>query len=124
MGGHVIFSHYEYFDDLLDAVNENWCYHERQAFVWMKGRFIPYPLQNNLHRLPEEDFKTCLDGLIEVENEKNVDSVPRNFNEWLLKRFGRGLLEIFLRPYNRKVWGVDPVEMNATWVSEHVLTIT
>ena len=124
MGGHVIFSHYQYFDDLMNDINKNWCYHKRDAFVWMKGTFIPYPLQNNIHHLPQKQMQQCLNGLIEVE--KNVDSnLPvNNFDEWLEKSFGSGLCEVFLRPYNRKVWGVDPSEMNATWVGERVSTVT
>ncbi len=38
MGGHVIFSHYDYFDQLLDAAvgtgPENWAVHERVSYVW------------------------------------------------------------------------------------------
>ena len=122
MGGHVIFSHYKYFHDLLSVINENWCYHKTEAFVWMKGRFIPYPLQNNIHYLPETELQQCLDGLSEAERQKNVE--PKNFDEWLEKSFGTGLSNIFLRPYNKKVWGVDPVEMNARWVGKRVSTVT
>ncbi len=38
MGGHVIFSHFEYFDQLIDAAvgtgEENWAVHERVSYVW------------------------------------------------------------------------------------------
>jgi protoporphyrinogen oxidase len=39
MGGHVIFSHYDYFDQLLDAAMggsgpEQWAMHERVSYVW------------------------------------------------------------------------------------------
>ena len=38
MGGHVIFSHYDYFDQLLDQAvgtgEENWAVHERVSYVW------------------------------------------------------------------------------------------
>lgn len=38
MGGHVIFSHYDYFDELLDAAvgtgPDNWAVHERVSYVW------------------------------------------------------------------------------------------
>ena len=124
MGGHVIFSHYNYFDNLLNVMNTKWCYHKREAFVWMKGKFIPYPLQNNIHHLPEKELQQCLDGLIEAERENNDTVEAKNFDEWLEKHFGNGLSDIFLRPYNKKVWGVDPVEMNATWVGERVSTVT
>ena len=32
ISGHVIFFHYEYFDNLLDVVNEDWCYHKLEGF--------------------------------------------------------------------------------------------
>ena len=59
MGGHVIFSHYNYFDQLIDAAvgtgDEHWAVHERVSYVWMKQRWIPYPFQNNICSLPLED---------------------------------------------------------------------
>jgi protoporphyrinogen oxidase len=45
MGGHVIFSHYDYFDELIDAAvgtgPENWSTHERVSYVWY---FSPFHL--------------------------------------------------------------------------------
>lgn len=45
MGGHVIFSHYAYFSRLLDALlpPEEWNTMQREAWVWMRDRFVPYP---------------------------------------------------------------------------------
>ena len=38
MGGHVIFSHYDFFDQILDAAvgtgDEHWAVHERVSYVW------------------------------------------------------------------------------------------
>ena len=49
-GGHVIFSHYKYFNEVLSGVVPDWVEHQRESWVWMHDRFIPYPLQNNIHR--------------------------------------------------------------------------
>ena len=49
-GGHEIFSHYKYFNELLSGVVPDWVEHQRESWVWMHDRFIPYPLQNNIHR--------------------------------------------------------------------------
>ena len=122
-GGHVIFSHYRYFDDLLDHVNKDWCERERVCYVWQKKRFIPYPYQNNIHRLPIEDLQKCMEGLIELESKKNALPKPSNFLEWLQNGFGKGILDLFLVPYNRKVWGYDPSEMNTEWMGERVATV-
>jgi hypothetical protein len=54
IGGHVLFSHYEYFDRLFDKLmGDEYQELVREAWVWMCGRFVPYPLQNNIKDLPE-----------------------------------------------------------------------
>ena len=59
MGGHVIFSHYQYFDELLDtavgAGPEAWNTLERVSYVWIKGRWVAYPFQNNISALDKDD---------------------------------------------------------------------
>ncbi|HAO21382.1 MAG TPA: amine oxidoreductase, partial [Desulfobacteraceae bacterium] len=65
LGGHVLFSHYDYFDQVMDSLlgkEDGWVFHEREAWIRMQERFIPYPLQNNIHRLPKEIFWECLEG--------------------------------------------------------------
>ena len=55
LGGHVLFSHYPYFDAMMvRALGDQWVEHIREAWVWMRERWIPYPFQNNIWRLPAE----------------------------------------------------------------------
>ncbi|XP_038074889.1 uncharacterized protein LOC119742791 isoform X1 [Patiria miniata] len=124
MGGHVIFSHYSYFDQTLDRAVPNWNKHVRAAFAYMKGpddkrRFIPYPVQHNIHTMHKQDQEKSLSGLEEITNNPPVKP-PRTFDEWLLQKFGKGLCEVFMRKYNKKVWTVDTTEMNSVWVGERV----
>jgi hypothetical protein len=59
MGGHVIFSHWDYFDQLLDAAlgsgTDAWNTLQRVSYVWIKNRWVAYPFQNNISALPKED---------------------------------------------------------------------
>ena len=124
MGGHVVFSHYSYFDWTLDRAVKDWNQKQRAAYAFMKGsdakrRFIPYPVQNNIEVMDKVDQKKCLNGLEEIIANP-VKQKPANFDEWLLKNFGTGLCDVFMRKYNRKVWTVDPTKMNAVWVGERV----
>ena len=125
MGGHVVFSHYEYFDDTLDRSIESWNWKERAASTFMKGsdgirRFIPYPVQNNIEVMDKVDREKCLLGLEEVAAKNRTSENPANFDQWLVLNFGLGLYEVFLKKYNTKVWTVDPNEMNSAWVDERV----
>ena len=125
MGGHVIFSHYAYFSRLLDALlpPSEWNQLEREAWVVMRDRFIPYPFQQNLHRLPKEDVTKCLDGIVEIERTRAGFKKPAHFGEWLQQSFGAGLCEVFMTPYNKKVWAYNPEQMNVEWMGERVATI-
>ena len=66
IGAHVIFSHYAYFTGLLDIalVPEEWSVKRREAWVWMRDTYTPYPLQRKLYRLPADEIIRCIDGLL------------------------------------------------------------
>lgn len=122
LGGHVQFSHYDYFDDLMDrALSNAWLRHVRQSYIWLRGKFIPYPFQNNLRHLPPHDLSACIKGLIQVQ--QNGHQPPANFHEWILRSFGQGVADIFLLPYNFKVWAHPPALMSHQWVGERVATV-
>ncbi len=121
VGGHVQFSHYKYFDDLMiKALGEDgWLWHQRESWVWIENRFVPYPFQNNIKYLSTETMWKCLEGIIHVYKNPSTQK-PRNFREWILATAGPGIAETFLFPYNFKVWAYPTEDMNAVWVGERV----
>ena len=126
MGGHVLFSHYKYFDRLMATLlADQWVEHVREAWVWMRDRWIPYPFQNNIWRLPEDELLAGLHGLLEVHTDQHAgrQKRPSSFRDWLLAGFGTGLCDSFMFPYNRKVWAYDPSKLDVGWMGERVATI-
>jgi protoporphyrinogen oxidase len=123
IGGHVQFSHYKYFDEVMELSlgKDGWLHHERESWVWMKDRFIPYPFQNNIRYLPKEDAWKCLKGVIDITG-KDLEK-PKNFKEWILAVFGDGIADEFMLPYNYKVWAYPPEEMAYQWIGERVSVI-
>jgi protoporphyrinogen oxidase len=122
LGGHVLFSHYPYFDDVMrQALGDAWVEHQREAWVWMRDRWIPYPFQNNIWRLPEAELQACIEGLEALQG--RTHSKPRTFRDWLLASFGAGICDSFLLPYNKKVWAYDPARLNVEWMGERVATV-
>ena len=124
MGGNVVFSHYTYFDQSLDEAVPEWNKRTRAAFAFMKGadnvrRFIPYPVQESIDAMDRETQEVCLKGLEEITQHPR-EGKPINFDDWLLKNFGEGLCDVFMRKYNRKVWTINSTQMNAAWVGERV----
>ena len=124
IGGHVQFSHYKYFDDVMDLALgvDGWWQHERESWVWMRDRFVPYPFQNNIRYLPKEDVLECLRGAAAVQRATNPRP-PANFHEWILSIFGAGIADQFMLPYNFKVWAYPPAEMAYQWIGERVSVV-
>jgi protoporphyrinogen oxidase len=117
-GGHVMFSHYEYFDKLVeDMLRGDYDEHMREAWIWMQDRFIPYPFQNNIHRLPEPVYEECLAGIVRAQQSR----LPReDFSQWINAIFGAGIANHFMAPYNWKVWA-HPLEMlGIQWQGDRV----
>ena len=103
-------------DEFLGA--DGWLTHQRESWVWMRDRFIPYPFQNNIRHLPPADLDKCLQGLVEIT--RHPRRRPEDFGQWIDATFGPGLAEVFMRPYNFKVWAYPPEKMNSSWVGERV----
>lgn len=120
-GGHVQFSHYDYFDTLMAELlgPEEWIHHERESWVWMRDRFVPYPFQNNLRYLPREETWECVRGLIELYRDP-PQGRPRDFGEWATHTFGEGICRVFMRPYNFKVWAYPLEDLAYGWIGDRV----
>ncbi|KAM0819322.1 putative FAD/NAD(P)-binding domain-containing protein [Seiridium cardinale] len=126
VGGHVIFSHYKYFDDCINEAlpaDSDWYTHQRISYVRFRGNWVPYPFQNNIAVLEREERARCLGDLIDAAVEARARAPtdkPKDFDEWNIRNVGHRLNEIFMRPYNFRVWAVPTTKMNATWVGERV----
>ncbi|KFZ06849.1 hypothetical protein V501_07023 [Pseudogymnoascus sp. VKM F-4519 (FW-2642)] len=124
VGGHVIFSHYKYFDDCIDEAlpkEDDWYTHERVSYVRCKDLWVPYPFQNNISVLPKDDQVRCINGMIDAAMDARVAvNKPANFDEWIIRMMGTGIADLFMRPYNFKVWAVPTTKMQCQWLGERV----
>lgn len=116
IGGHVQFSHYFYYDDVLASLPIEWLHHQRESWVWVRNRFVPYPFQNNIHRLDPDDRDRALRGLESATGSAGAT----NFRDWILSMFGQGIADLFLFPYNQKVWAWPLETIGTRWVGERV----
>jgi protoporphyrinogen oxidase len=124
IGGHVMFSHYEYFDKLVDTLlGDDYTRIQREAWVYMMDRWVPYPFQNNIRHLPSDVLLECVMGLIEAQKEGRDPKAAPNFKEFNLIQFGAGICKHFMLPYNFKVWAHPAEMMNKEWIGERVALV-
>jgi protoporphyrinogen oxidase len=77
----------------------------KRSFIRFGGRDIDFPFQKNIHQLDRDDFIDCLHGL--YFRAAAGQGGPRSFKEMLEQRFGAGICERFLVPYNEKLYACD-----------------
>lgn len=75
---------------------------EKSSRIFWKGALIDFPFQKNIHQLPKDDFIDCLVDLYFKE-----DRPAASFREMLYAKFGRSIAEMFLVPYNEKLYATD-----------------
>ena len=124
IGVHCLFSHFAFFDALLDDLlpPRDWLYHQRYSPARMRNTWVGYPVQANVWRLPEAEVVGILADLAQKDSRPKPPS-PRNFKDFLELKFGKALTETFMAPYNAKVWAHPASEMNHIWVGERVAEI-
>ncbi|HUY13307.1 MAG TPA: FAD-dependent oxidoreductase [Terriglobia bacterium] len=122
-GGHVIFSHYPYFDRLVDQMLAGEVHERvRESWILTQDFWVPYPFQNNLRYLPKPLQVSCLLGAAKAAaNSKSQES--KNFRDWTLATFGEGIAETFMFPYNSKVWTTPLEQMSKSWIAERVAVV-
>lgn len=119
LGGHVVFSRYEYFNQLVDALlGADKLEHQRVARVRMADAWIPYPFQNNIRHLPPELAWECVQGLLRERSPELT-----TFRDWIDYVFGAGIARLFMLPYNFKVWATPPELMQYSWIGERVSVV-
>ena len=54
----------------------------------------------------------CIEGMIDAALEARVsNSKPKDFNEWIHRQMGSGIADLFMTPYNYKVWAVPTTKV-------------
>lgn len=71
--------------------------------IYYNGYYVDYPFQKNIHQLSKDEMIDCLYGLFEKTEKESYDS----FLDMLYGKFGEGITEKFLRPYNEKLYACD-----------------
>ena len=78
-------------------------YNDKCTKILYKDNFIDFPFQTNIHQLEKEEFIDCLYDLFNKEEKDKYD----NFLDMLYGKFGKSIVEKFLKPYNEKLYAVD-----------------
>ncbi len=124
LGWHMLFPHKRYseFKDLVQSLPIEWHKSLPVRGVWVRDRFLPYPAQRNLHRLP---FGVMLRVLASVSVQRlrsgktSAHTAPAgDLDTYLDGEFGGYLKNLLMGPINQKQWAHSPKHLSDVWVRQ------
>ncbi len=124
VGGHVFNSKrqdvLDYFWSIFNQ-EEEFISATRNAAIYL-NKPIGYPIENHLHELESDVIQRVIFELLDLE--KSNKCAPSNFSEFLQKRFGQTLYELYFKPYNEKIWRQDLRNVSLSWLEGKLPTPT
>ncbi|MEO1005259.1 MAG: NAD(P)-binding protein [Cyanobacteria bacterium J06638_38] len=116
-GGHFLCSKYPEVYDFIFAhiAKSEFNYFPRVSKIELENEVIDYPVESNLWQLSTEKKADYLMSAV-LAGEANDQSEPSNYSEWIRWKLGDRIAEFYMLPYNEKIWGVNPNEMDIDWL--------
>ena len=117
-GGHVLNSKYpdvmEWIKQFVDFDKEYVKANRSSGIALADDLHEPYPIENYVYLLPKELQFKCIEDFLSISKE-NYFSYD-HFEDFLRKRFGDTLFELYFEPYNKKVWRCPLKEIPISWL--------
>ena len=103
-----------------EIVKDDYTLVDRLTRIYYKGRFFDYPLKffnvlKNLNLIVISDilYHYIKQQIFPIKN-------PKNFEEWVVNRFGYKLYSIFFKNYTEKLWGISCTNIDSDWAAQRI----
>jgi protoporphyrinogen oxidase len=110
-------------DHLYEVLDNDVVIRDRLSRIYMQGKFFHYPLkaQNVLQNMPKGILLRAGLDYVGIRMLQWFKKIPDdNFENWVLKRFGRTLYQMFFGTYTSKAWKMPCTEISADWASQRI----
>lgn len=124
-GGHILYSKdaeaMQWMKDCAGG-DEAFVRRDRNTRIRFEDRWVHYPFENGIGDLPQQANFECIQGYVQAWHQRTMDgsSAPKDFKAWIRWRFGDGIADHFMDPYNEKVWKRDLGFITSDWVAGRV----
>lgn len=117
-GGHVFNTKHE---DVLEWVkgfvdfDKELIKADRNASIVLEnGLLVPYPIENHIYYLDKDLQYQCIQDFL--RSAISGEQTYLNFEDFLKKRFGKTLYDLYFSSYNRKVWRSSLDQIPLLWL--------
>ncbi len=90
--------------------------HESNPYNYERGRWLKFPVQNNLYPLPVSEKVEAIRSF--VERPRNAEVT--NYREWLNRQYGEVIAERFPIIYTKKYWTIEAEQLTTDWIGRRM----
>jgi protoporphyrinogen oxidase len=123
IGGHRFHSRWpEITQWVLAALDGDAAEVPRRSRIRLNGRFVDYPLRfpNLLGVFNPWQATRILASYMWATIARLRKRPDVSFEDWIVRRFGRSLYDIYFKPYTEKVWGFSCTDLSADWAAQRI----
>jgi protoporphyrinogen oxidase len=123
IGGHRFHSGWpEITQWVLDVLDGDAREVPRRSRIRLDGRFVDYPLRfpNALAAFNPWQVTRILASYFWATLMRLRERPDVSFEDWIVRRFGRSLYNIYFKPYTEKVWGFPCADLSADWAAQRI----
>ena len=120
LGGHRFFTKHPEVQALWEEIlGDELILRPRLSRIRYGGRMFAYPLDamDVFRNLGPFELSRALGSYLRARASAGETDT---FEEWVTRRFGRRLYEMFFSTYTEKVWGVPGSELRAEWAAQRI----
>jgi protoporphyrinogen oxidase len=116
-GGHFLCTkHQEVYDFVFSHIlKSSFNFFSRVSKIILAGMEVDYPLETNLWQMPLKQQVEYLVSLVQNGEARGLP-VPHDYEDWIRWKLGDKIADSYMLPYNRKIWGVEPHELDVDWL--------
>ena len=94
----------------------------RRSRIRLEGRYVDYPLRfpNALAVFNPWQVTRILASYLWATLARLRKRPDVSFEDWIIRRFGRSLYDIYFKPYTEKVWGFSCTDLSADWAAQRI----
>jgi protoporphyrinogen oxidase len=121
LGGHRFFTKSPEVERLWhEILGDELLERPRLSRIYYRGRFLNYPLsaRDVIAKLGPGELARAMGSYLAAVVRPH--GPQETFEQWVSKRFGRRLYEMFFAAYTEKVWGVAGHELRAEWAAQRI----
>lgn len=110
----------------LDVVGRDYSMVDRMTRIFYREGFFHYPLRagDALARLGPAEAARCVASYGAETVRQRFNGAPTSeddaFEDWVVRRFGRRLFEIFFKTYSEKLWGISCKDLDADFAAQRI----